>query len=304
MNKVQELTKKGLIHPPSWLPENTMYLTIMGSEAYGVSGGASDFDVYGFCIPPKDVVFPHLQGEIPGFGRQVKRFEQWQEHHVFDKDALGGKGREYDFAVYSIVKYFHLTMENNPNMVDSLFTPARCRLTTTPVWEMIREHRQLFLHKGCFHKFRGYAFAQLSKMGPNYKDGELVLPSGKRRALVEKFGYDVKFAYHVVRLSLECEQILEEHTLDLERNREILKSIRNGEWTSSQVRMWFAQKEKHLDNLYHNSTLPHKPDESAIKELLLSCLEHHYGSLANAVVVPGSERTALLKIREIVEGAL
>jgi len=161
----------------------------------------------------------------------------------------------------------------------------------------VREKRHLFVHKGSYHKYRGYAYQQLHKMSRKEV-------KGKRQALIDEFGYDVKFAYHLVRLSLEAEQILEEHTLDLERNREILKSIRRGDWTEEQVKEWFAQKEKHLDDLYHNSTLPHSPDEDAIKELLLNCLEHHYGNLSNAVVIPGRERNALLKIREIVEGAL
>jgi hypothetical protein len=55
-------------------------------------------DVYGICFPPKDFVFPHLAGEILGFGRQLKRFESWQEHHVKALD------KEWDFLVFGIVK--------------------------------------------------------------------------------------------------------------------------------------------------------------------------------------------------------
>jgi predicted nucleotidyltransferase len=281
-----------------------MYLTVMGSVAYGVSAGDSDFDVYGFAVPPKGIVFPHLAGEIPDFGRQVKRFGQWQEHHVIDKDALGGKGREYDFAVYSIVKFFQLAMTSSPDKVDALFTPARCVLTRTPVWEMVREKREMFLNKKCFHTYRGYAHQQLHRMEPKYKDGKQVLPTGKRRALVEKYGYDVKFAYHILRIFLECEQILEEHTLDLERNSEILKSVRRGDWTLQQIKDWAAQKEKHIDELYHSSTLRHGPDEDAIKQLLLDCLEHHYGNLEKAIVIPGRERAALEEILRIAEKGL
>jgi uncharacterized protein len=79
---IQGLARKNLIHPPKWLPDNVHYLTDMGSVAYGTATGDSDVDIYGFCIPPREDVFPHLRGEILGFGRQVNRFEQWQEHHV------------------------------------------------------------------------------------------------------------------------------------------------------------------------------------------------------------------------------
>ncbi len=160
---VKELHERGLIHPPKFIPSNCHYLTIMGSLAYGVSSDNSDFDVYGFCIPPKDMIFPHLAGEIPGFGRQINRFEQWQEHHVMDPSANGGKGIEYDFSIYGIVKYFQLCMENNPNMIDSLYTPRRCVLHTTQIGNLVRDNRDKFLHKGAWHKFKGYAYSMLHK---------------------------------------------------------------------------------------------------------------------------------------------
>src|SRR5688500_8053992 len=114
---LKELTDKNLAHPPKWLPDNTHYLCIMGSHAYGVATDHSDMDIYGICMPMKEDLFPHLRGEILDFGTQHSRFHQYQEHHVYDEHALGGKGREYDFAVYSIVRYLHLLMENNPNIV-------------------------------------------------------------------------------------------------------------------------------------------------------------------------------------------
>ncbi len=80
---IQALKDKGLITPPKWLPDNTHYLTEMGSIAYGVATDNSDVDLYGMTIPPKDNVFPHLRGEIPGFGRQINRFAQWQQHHIW-----------------------------------------------------------------------------------------------------------------------------------------------------------------------------------------------------------------------------
>lgn len=251
-----------------------MYLTVTGSVAYGVSDDHSDVDIYGVCIPPKTEVFPHLAGNIEGFGKQRQRFESWQEHHI--KDPSNDK--EYDFQVYGIVKYFQLCMENNPNMIDTLFTPRRCVIHATQLSELIRENRKLFLHKGCWHKFKGYSFSQLHKMRGQKREG-------KRKDSYEKFGFDVKFGLHVVRLLLEVEQILAEGDLDLERHREQLKAIRRGEWTEPQIRQWAQDKEKDLEKLYNESTaLPYKPDEAKIKELLLNCLEIHYGSLSECLV--------------------
>jgi hypothetical protein len=109
MNLLLHLVQQKLISPPAWLPANTHYLTIMGSIAYGVADTndeevQSDFDLYGFCIPPKEVVFPHTAGAVWGFGRYKEgmprsHFGQYQKHHVHDPSARGGKGRMYDLQI-------------------------------------------------------------------------------------------------------------------------------------------------------------------------------------------------------------
>lgn len=288
MSLIDRLHKRGLINPPYFLIHNTHYEVMMGSIAYGVSEDTSDVDVYGFCIPPKDVIFPHLRGEILGFGKQINRFEQYQQHHVEDKEAR----KDYDISIYSIIRYFQLVMENNPNMIDSLFVPHRCVLHITKVGNMVRDQRKSFLHKGCWHKFKGYAYSQMHKM-------DIKEPEGKRKEMIEKFGYDVKFAYHVVRLLNEVEQILIEGDLDLERNREQLKSIRRGEWKVEEIREYFSKKEKELESVYLSSKLPYGPDEEKIKSLLLVCLEEHYGSLDQAIAKPDSFKSLLSDLQSV-----
>lgn len=273
-----------------------MYETYMGSMAYGASSESSDLDVYGFCIPPKRIIFPHTVGYIIGFGTQPEKFEQYQQHHISDPDARGGKGVEYDITIYSIIKYFQLCMNNNPNMIDSLFTPNNCVITRTRVWEMIREKRDIFLHRGCWHKFKGYAYSQLSKM-----DRE---PTGKRKELVEKYGYDVKFAYHLVRLLLEVEQILTEGTLDLQRGHRQLIAIRNGLWSEEQVKKFFYDKETQLEKAYHNSDLPWGPREDEIKALLIECLEFHYGSVDDILNLENKYKATLLEIERLANACL
>lgn len=287
---VQRVEKFKLGHPPVFLSANLHYETMMGSVAYGVSGDTSDVDVYGFCIPPKTYIFPHLAGEIEGFGRQHKRFNQWQEHHVEDRDAK----KTYDLSIYSIVKFFSLCMDNNPNMIDSLFTPDFCVTHITEIGQMVRDARKIFLHKGSWHKFRGYAYSQMHK-------AEIKNPVGKRAEEKEVLGYDAKYVYHLVRLMDEIEQILRFGDINLLRAKEQLKAIRRGEISLADVKQWFTDREHELDRLYQESLIPNEPDEQRIKELLLNCLEHHYGSLAEAVVIEGRYVAALQRIRGTLE---
>lgn len=296
---LDRLTEKGVVSPPSYLKNAVQYETIMGSVAYGVSGDLSDTDIYGFAIPPKRIVFPHLDGEIQGFGTPVTRFEQFQQHHIPDPDGKKGEEgerRTYDVSIFNIIKYFQLCMENNPNMVDSLFTPQRCILHITRVGQIARDNRRLFLHKGAFHKFRGYAYSQLHKA-----DVKTPKEGSKRAADVEQHGWDLKFGYHVVRLLDECEQILTTGDLDLERSRELLKAIRRGEWSLEKTKDYFQRREKELEDVYAKSDLPHRPDEAKIKQVLLNCLEEYYGSLQEAVVTEDAAVRALRQIREILD---
>lgn len=292
VNTLRRLEREKRIHPPHFLIDNLCYTTIMGSVAYGVSNSDSDQDIYGFCIPTKELLFPHLTGEIHGFGQQIQRFEQFQEHHIDDPSS----GKEYDITIYSIVKYFQLCMENNPNMIDSLFTARRCVLHSTPVAELVIQNRRTFLHRGSMHKLRGYAYSQLSKI-ENQRNSS----NPKRQADIAAHGYDTKFGYNLVRLVLQAEQILNEHDLDLTRNRELLKSIRRGEWELDRLKDWFVVKEKTLEDTYAKSTLRDTPDEPAIKALLIDCLEHHYGSLDKIIARPNRSDQLWVELQQLVE---
>ena len=293
----QTLTEEKLITPPAFVPMNVHYETVMGSVAYGVSNDESDMDVYGFCIPPKDVIFPPLAGIIPAFGHQIQRFDHYHQLNsglVNDVVKRPSDGREYDLSIYNIVKYFQLCMENNPNMLDSLFTPERCVRHCTAVGRLVKDNRKKFLHKGAWTKYRGYATSQLHKMGGQKREG-------KRKALYDKYGFDVKFAYHLVRLLYEAQMILEEYDLDLERHREHLKAIRRGEQPEEDIRNWASEKMKYLDRAYESSKLPQAPDEAELKSLLMNCLEQHYERISDAIVSEDRFKTALRQIQDVLQ---
>lgn len=290
LKTMKRLQKEKLISPPKWLIDGTQYLVMMGSIAYGVSTDHSDVDVYGFTIPHKNVVFPHLAGYIDGFDMAPERFGTWEQHHINDASS----GKEYDFAIHSIVKFFKLTMDNNPNMVDAIFVPRRCVLHSTQIGEHMRENRKLFLHKGGWHKFKGYSYKQLCKM----RSKEPV-PGSKRYDDIMKNGYDTKFAYHVVRLLNEIEQIMTVGDLDLEQNREQLKSIRRGEWYMDQVIQYAGDKEKDLESLYLTSELRYGPDREAVKQILVDCLEMHFGDISSVVYQESKSDAAIAQIKRI-----
>lgn len=285
------LVNNKVLHPPHFVLSNLCYLVRVGSHAYGIATPESDEDFLGFTIPPKDDVFPHLWGEIPGFGTHRQRFEVWRETGRLDKQSP-----DVDYTVYSIVHYFNLCMGNNPNMIDSLFVPFNQVLYTNQVGQIVRENRHLFLSKMVWPRYKGFAYSQLNRV---LRDAV-----GKRRKTIDKFGFDTKAACHSVRLILEVEQILLSGDLDLQKDREILRAVRDGLWEKEKIISFFVDKEKSLEKVYHSSSLPLVPQEDVIKELLLNCLEHHYGSISNVIQVSGRERRILAEIYSLVGRAL
>ncbi len=182
-------------------------------------------------------------------------------------------------------------------MIDSLFVPINCILHSTAMGNYIRENRKVFLHKGAFHKFKGYAYSQIHKLKT-----KVPLRASNRYENFVKYGYDVKFAYHVIRLLDECAQILNTGDLDLQRNKEQLKSIRRGEWSFSEVIEYFTTHEKQLEKDYVNSKLPYNADMESIKLILINCLEMHYGSIEKMMNNTSSKSEQILnEIRELVK---
>ncbi len=265
-----------------WILENSQYITMMGSHAYDTFTEQSDYDLYGFTIPPKDIVFPFHYGYIYGFSKDIPKFEQYQKH------GMQYKKKDIDLQIFNIVKYFQLLMDNNPNMVDSLFTKIEYVIKCTKIAEMVRINRKTFLHKGSYHRFKGYAYSQLKKVKSMNR-------TGKRKAIVEKYGYDTKFAGHIVRLLDEAEQILQEGDIDITRAKEQIKAVNRGEFTLEQIEQKFHEKEKYLTELYEKSKLRHRPDQEAIKELLLHCLEEYYGNIDNLVRRTANNKADLIR---------
>jgi predicted nucleotidyltransferase len=156
---VRKLYRAGMLNVEQEFAKDVHYEGITGSVAYGINvSESSDTDVVGICIPPVDWVFPHVTGNINGFGPQPPKFDVTQQHHImFDE-------KQYDVAIYGIVKFFQLCAENNPNMIDVLYLPDRCITHIDPIGKLIRQNRKLFLTRHAFHKYIGYSYSQMKKM--------------------------------------------------------------------------------------------------------------------------------------------
>ena len=154
-----------------WLTKNTVYVTLHGSQAYGLANEFSDVDVKGICIPPQNVEY-----------NLFHRFEQ-AENPAFLEERLGHlknpKNPKFESSIYSLRKFFLLASEVNPNIIELLFTDARHHSIKHPIMEKLLENRRLFVSNKARYTFAGYACAQAKKIERHRKWivlGEVVLP--------------------------------------------------------------------------------------------------------------------------------
>lgn len=332
---LQKLEQQELIKPPSFLSTNTHYLCVMGSTSYGVSTNQSDQDIYGVCIPPRDYIFP--PNYIEGFDNRDLTFHCWQKHNTIDPSTK----TNYDFSIYNIVDFFKLAMDNNPNVIDSLFVRRESIIHITKAFESVRENRNMFLHKGVVYKMKGYAFSQLSKakncmafvkpirdfeekVGISHDTtrdqiNQLTLTDSERQVYLNLWdagikktsrfeqqkihGFDLKFCYHIYRLIDQAEYILNHHTLDLQEPHRVekMKAIRRGDVSFEQIQKDFNDAESRLSDLYQTSSLRMYPPIKEIRALLLSVLESHYGSLAAFIKDQAVEKAAINEIRGVLQ---
>lgn len=119
---------------------NLIYKVRAGSHAYGTSLPTSDVDFAGIFIPP------------------VEYFLGLESFDLLSEQA------EEDKSYYSLRKYAHLALANNPNVLEMLFIDERDICLSTPAAHQLRTNRHLFLSQRCQKTFVGYAKAQLSRI--------------------------------------------------------------------------------------------------------------------------------------------
>lgn len=254
---------------PKWL-KDASYVTVSGSRSYGAEMPDSDWDFVGWVVPPLTVVFPYLEGDIPLYGSQKSLFKNLQLHELPSK--MYG---DVDLTIYSIAYYFDRTADGNPNLMDSLFVPDSAVLVCDNIGRMVRENKELFVSQRMYTKFIGMAHSHMKKITSRTR-------KGKRKSVVEKYGYDVKDASHVVRVMLEISDFMLTGEADLTKNSHVIRNIRNGEWSLDDVREFFDEIVGDLDSRKENGefVVPENPQWDKVKQLLVNCLEEKFGNLS------------------------
>jgi predicted nucleotidyltransferase len=237
----------------------SIILCYRGSIAHGTfipnhePSSIDDKDILGIAIPTEEYFFG------------LKQFEQFEIKQDY-----------WDVLVYDFKKFIRLLSKANPNVMQALWTPEKHILKTSWQFKMLVENRHLFAHRGLYKAFCGYSYGQLHKMEHMVYNGYM---GEKRKALVDKFGYDCKNASHMIRLLRQGIEFLKTGELEVERqDRSELIQIKTGQWSIERVKKEATRLFKDMELAYLHSQLPDKPNIEAIDRLTQDILTKHFYS--------------------------
>lgn len=228
----------------------------VGSTAHGTGvSGTDDLDLMGVVIPHKvDVVGLHQ------FDHHIYRTAAIREGK---QDAKSQPG-DVDLTIYSLRKFVTLAKKGNPSILNVFFAPVYYQ---SELGARLRGSVDLFWSKEAGRRFLGYMSAQRERLA-----GERGQKRCNRPELVEQFGYDTKYAYHIIRLGLQGLQFLQQARISVplpDHIRDLLLAIRQGHYTQEKVLQWADELEAELKEAIEQSAAPDTAPDGPINDLLV-----------------------------------
>ena len=199
----------------NWLTDYTVYLTVHGSQAYGLNHELSDLDIKGVCIPPRGVR-DHL---FQGFD-QAENAPEINGHQAV-LPRINPLNPKVESTVYSLRKFFKLAADVNPNVIELLYTSTSDHLKSSPVWEHIVQNRGMFLSSKAKFTFSGYAVAQLNKIKRHRK---WLLSPIKEKPLRADYGLPETQPVAIETITREIRRLVEEWNFHQYRLDELERS--------------------------------------------------------------------------------
>jgi uncharacterized protein len=216
--------------------DNEILRGVVGSTTHGTAvEGQDDRDEMGVFVEPPECIC----GLEPC------------DHYIYRDQPEGVRSQpgDLDLTMYSLRRYCRLAAQGNPSVILLLWLPEH--ITKTPLGDALVGMREAFISKESGKRYLGYLTAQKSKL-----KGERS-PKVSRPELVEKYGYDTKFAMHALRLGLQGVEVMTHRRLTLpvaEPDLTRLRAVRCGEIKQVDALQMIEDTENRLGELVEACT--------------------------------------------------
>lgn len=253
----------------SWVESATILQCEVGSGLHGIADGTpNDRDEMGVCLEP----FQAFAGIRWTFEQHVYRTAAVREGRY---DAPSQPG-DLDLTVYSLRKWVRLALDGNPSVLLLLFAPNSRTTKLDARGSQLRELAPSFASRQAGNRFLGYLQQQRQRLL-----GERGQKNVNRRDLVEKFGFDTKYAGHMLRLGAQGIEYLETGALHLpmaEPMRSRILAVRQGRVSLNDVLTEAGILEQRLKDLRDTSPLPEQPDRDRVEAWMLNLYWQHWAA--------------------------
>jgi predicted nucleotidyltransferase len=233
---------------------NTILRGLVGSTIHGLNvPGKDDRDEMGVCIEPVQCVLG------------LKYFEQWT-YRSQPEGVKSGHG-DLDLTVYSLRKFCRLALAGNPTILLLLYVPKEHLTVCLPRGEMLQGIAGLFVSRHALRAFLGYLTAQRQRI-TGERGGRHGTP---RPEYVSQFGYDTKYAMHMLRLGFQGIEYAKTGKLSLpmpEEARAYCYAVRQGQIKYETMMQQASEMERELKDLCATALIPKDPDYQAIDNFL------------------------------------
>ncbi len=138
---------------------------------------------------------------------------------------------DLDLQVHSLRKFLRLALKGNPSILLMFFLPEY--LVKTKVGEELIELAPSFHSQHAANAFLGYMKQQMERM-----TGQRGQKNVNRPELVERYGYDTKYAGHIIRLGYQGVEYIETGALTLPMKKEeaqTVLAVREGKYLMEDV---------------------------------------------------------------------
>jgi uncharacterized protein len=245
---------------------NEILRSVVGSGVHGIAlAGTDDHDEMGVYIEPPELVLGVASA---------------REDYVWRTQPEGvrsGPG-DTDLVLYSLRKYIRLAVKGNPTALLPLYAPENDLVTVTALGCELREMRASFLSQQAAERFLGYMRSQHARMMGSGQQNKVP----NRPELIEKYGWDVKYGSHALRLALQGHEIARDGRLTLplpEEQRQRVLSVKRGEVARDEVSDQIAELELEVRRLLDDGAtpLPGAADVARISAWAVDAQRRHWG---------------------------
>jgi predicted nucleotidyltransferase len=249
--------------------QGTILRCLVGSGVHGLSiSDQDDRDEMGICTEPPEYVIG------------LRQFSQYEWHTAWARP--GGRANrsgpgDLDETVYSLRKYMQLALNGNPTVLLPLFAPEDNLVTVTDLGRELRGLAPQIISRQAGKRFAGYLNAQRRSLLSHDGKGRDVT----RPELIAAYGFDTKFAGHMIRLGIQGAELMETGRITLpvpEPWRTMIRVLRVGGYGMQWALDEAARLEQHITRLTETSPLPEYPDRGAADRWLVSAYQRAWAS--------------------------